>query len=165
MRLFTACVVSGMVVLVTSCGARPQPQPAPPVAEPAPDSSPRVVAEAPDALVGPVFVAVTLEGEPVADGVESSIRFETEGRVVGAAGCNNFQGTYEVDGSTLTFGPMAITRKMCPPAQMDQEAAFLQAMERVRIFSWDDDGALLLGGEEGVPSRFVPVADGPETAE
>lgn len=165
MRLVTGTVLSASALLLASCGAGPQPQPAPPVAEQAPASAPQVAAEAPDELVGPLFVAVTLEGHPVAEDVESSIRFEPEGRVVGSAGCNNFQGSYEVDGSTLTFGPMAITRKMCPPAEMDQEAAFLQAMERVRIFTWDEDGALLLGGEDGEPSRFVRVTEGPETVE
>lgn len=164
MRSFRNLTLTTIVLLVAGCGAGPQSQPAPPVAEQAPEEDARVVAEAPDALVGRVFVAVTLEGEPVADGAESSIQFEVEGRVFGNAGCNNFQGTYEVDGSTLSFGPMAITRKMCPPALMDQEAAFLQAMEKVRIFTWDEDGSLLLGGEQGEPSRFIPVADTPETA-
>jgi heat shock protein HslJ len=162
MRWILGSMLSGVALAVTACGAAPQP--APPVAEQAPEEAAVVVDEAPDALIGRMFVAETLEGEPVADDVESTLRFESEGRVVGSAGCNNFQGTYEVEGSTLSFGPMAVTRKMCPPAVMDQEAAFLQAMEKVRIFTWGEDGSLLLGGEDGEPSRFVPFVDAPENA-
>jgi heat shock protein HslJ len=110
-----------------------------------------------------MFVAESLEGQPVTEGVESSIRFDAEGRATGSAGCNNFQGSYEVDGTSLSFGPMAVARKMCPPAVMDQESAFLQAIDRVTSFAWDDDRALLLMTDDGDPSRFLPVSSDDES--
>lgn len=165
MRWVTVSVVISIVVVMVGCGAGPTPQPSAPVAEQAPDDVARVADPAPEELVGPLFVATTLEGRPVAEGVDSSIRFEVEGRVVGNAGCNSFQGTYHLDESSIAFGPLATTRMMCPPAVMDQEAAFLQALERVRGIAWDDDGALLLRPDGGEPSRFVPVAEDGESTE
>lgn len=37
------------------------------------------------------------------------------GRVEGFAGCNTFQGPYRAGGATVTFGPLATTRRACPP--------------------------------------------------
>ena len=36
------------------------------------------------------------------------------GRVEGFAGCNTFQGPYRAGGTTVTFGPLATTRRACP---------------------------------------------------
>lgn len=35
------------------------------------------------------------------------------GRVEGFAGCNTFQGPYRAGGTTVTFGPLATTRRAC----------------------------------------------------
>ena len=37
-----------------------------------------------------------------------------DGRVEGFAGCNTFQGPYRAGGTTVTFGPLATTRRACP---------------------------------------------------
>lgn len=165
MRVMIVTVLWATALLTVACGVGPAPQPPAPAEEPAPEEAPQVETRAVDVLIGPVFVAATIEGRPVTEGVESSIRFEAEGRVVGNAGCNNLQGTYEVDGASMSFGPLAVTRKMCPPAMMDQEAVFLQALARVRSFEWTDDGALVLVPEEGDSSRFIPSPTEVEGAE
>lgn len=38
----------------------------------------------------------------------------TQGRVEGFAGCNGFTGPYRAGGTTVTFGPLATTRRACP---------------------------------------------------
>lgn len=166
MRTMSTFVTGMLVVMVTACGAGPSDTPvtAEPetVAEPAAEAQERLAAEAPEALIGPVFMARTIEGEPVSEEVRSSLRFEAEGRVFGNAGCNSFRGTYEIDGSSISFGPLAATKMMCPPDVMEQETAFLQALERVRSFGFDDDGFLQLAAEDGASSRFEPVAVEPE---
>lgn len=50
--------------------------------------------------------------------------------VTGIAGCNNYNASYQTDRNKLSFGPAAITRKMCstPPGIMQQENAFLAAL-------------------------------------
>lgn len=49
-----------------------------------------------------------------ADGVDSWIRFDEDGKVAGNDGCNGFAGSYETDGPKLTFGPLAGTQMACP---------------------------------------------------
>ena len=50
-----------------------------------------------------------------------------ESRVNGNAGCNNFFGSYEVDGETLSFGQMGATMMACLDG-METEQAFLAAL-------------------------------------
>ena len=65
-----------------------------------------------------------------------TLAFADGGKVSGAAGCNNFMGTYQASGSSLTFGPAAATRKMCAQeGVMQQEQQFLRALETVATAS------------------------------
>ena len=85
-----------------------------------------------------------------AQGTSLSLEFDGAGGASGSAGCNRFRASYLVDGKTISFGEAALTRKMCEESVMDQESAFLKALERssvVRIEAdrlelRDDDGAL-----------------------
>ena len=56
--------------------------------------------------------------------------FGPDGQVAGSAGCNNFTGTYTVDGTKLTIGPLATTRKACvsPEGISEQETDYLAAL-------------------------------------
>jgi heat shock protein HslJ len=69
----------------------------------------------------------------VQTGTRLTVEFMSERRVSGSAGCNSFVGTYTAAGSVLTIGPLASTRKAClqPEGIMEQEAAFLRALETV----------------------------------
>jgi heat shock protein HslJ len=70
-----------------------------------------------------------------------------ETRVTGFGGCNGFGGSYELDGERLSLGPLMGTMMACPGA-MDQEHAFMTALEAVR--SWRIEGQHLeLLDEEG----------------
>ena len=46
-----------------------------------------------------------------------------DGSASGSGGCNNFSGPYEVDGDSLTIGPLAGTMMACEEAKMAVEAA------------------------------------------
>jgi len=65
------------------------------------------------------------------------ILYPKERRVSGSGGCNSFDGSYELDGDRLTFGPLASTRMACPKG-MDTEQAFHEAMGRVS--GWKIEG-------------------------
>jgi len=82
------------------------------------------------------------------------VTFGEDGKVSGNAGCNNFSGSYEVDGDSISIGPLATTRKMCaqPEGVMETEQAFLQNLDNAATFSitgdtltlFDKDGGKLL---------------------
>ena len=72
-----------------------------------------------------------------------------EGNASGFGGCNNFMGGYELDGDSISIGPLAGTLMACEEPKMAAETAYLPALEAAD--SWAvEDGELVLssGGEE-----------------
>ena len=53
----------------------------------------------------------------------------TADAVSGSSGCNTYTGGYKLDGLDVTIGPLASTQKACEQPLMDQEAAFLKALQ------------------------------------
>ena len=70
--------------------------------------------------------------------VKSIAGFEN-GQVTGNTGCNNYNGTYDVDGNRISFGPMASTLMACPPPETEQEQGYLSALGMVSTFAVDGD--------------------------
>ena len=69
--------------------------------------------------------------------------------MTGSAGCNTFTGSVAIDGSTLEVGPLATTRMACAdPAVGEQETAFLQALQATTGYTVDDEGRLVLTGDD-----------------
>ena len=63
--------------------------------------------------------------------------------VGGEAGCNSYTGTYGTNGSFLRVGPLATTRMACEQPIMDQETAFLAALQGVAKIEQRADTLLL----------------------
>jgi heat shock protein HslJ len=72
----------------------------------------------------------------------------------GFAGCNNFFGGYELDGSSLKFGPVGATRMFCPDLQMSLETEVFKALDKTMEWKISDD-VLLLFDDSEVLARFV----------
>jgi heat shock protein HslJ len=85
----------------------------------------------------------------------------TDGRATGSAGCNTYTAAYTVDGSNVTFGPAATTRKMCarPKGVMEQEQAFLKALATVATAQVERD-RLVLRTAAGAIALSLVRADG-----
>jgi heat shock protein HslJ len=64
-------------------------------------------------------------------GTEISLDFGTDGTLSGKAGCNNYNGGFEVDGAALKVGALASTMMACesPEGVMDQEQQYLAALQ------------------------------------
>jgi heat shock protein HslJ len=66
----------------------------------------------------------------------------------GNASCNQYFGPYQIDGSSITFGPLASTEMFCgEPGVMDQEAAYLAALATVDTWSMDGETLILSDGD------------------
>ncbi len=89
---------------------------------------------------------------PPLDGTEITAEFMGD-RLGGDSGCNRYTTGYEVNGTELSFGPVASTRRACEPPVMDQEMQFLTALDAVTGYHWGDRGELVLhytlGADEG----------------
>jgi heat shock protein HslJ len=79
-----------------------------------------------------------------------TLTFE-DGSASGNASCNQYFGSYEIDGSSLTFGPLASTEMFCgEPGVMDQETAYLAALASVDTWSIDGETLILSSGDTEV---------------
>ena len=67
-----------------------------------------------------------------------TLEFQPGGMVAVRADCNRGSGSYLLNGDSLTFGPLAMTRAMCPPGSKDGE--FLRGLAAVQgqLFRGDD---------------------------
>lgn len=111
----------------------------------------------PSPLVGTSWLLEDIDGDGVVEGARSTLAFESETAVRGNTGCNGMQGRAEIEGSTLRIGPLATTRRACPPAIMDQETRYLAALATVA--GWRiEAGNLLLFDANGEPRlKFLIV--------
>lgn len=106
-------------------------------------------------MTGLDWLAEDIRGGGVIDNVQTTLSISAGGEVSGSGGCNNLRGTAQLDGNSLAFGAIATTRKMCPPAVMDQEAKFLRALELTREFRFDGPYLKFLDGTGTELVRFA----------
>lgn len=106
-------------------------------------------------FAGAEWVLEDLNGTGVVDHLQTTLLFDGRDRLSGQGGCNRYMAQAQLANNRLTVGAIASTKKLCPPAVMDQENRYFQALqnaERVRL-----DGAFLLIYSQGVkaPLRFT----------
>ena len=107
---------------------------------------------------------VDANGAEATPAVDSTIQFQ-DGQVSGSGGCNNYSGSYTLDGDQLTIGPVASTMMACIGPAMDQEQAFHANLGNVASFEIVDNqlhlldagGATLLTFEQQVTPSLTGV--------
>lgn len=143
-----------VVLISVMLGCSPAPTPTP---EPKPEAAPEAISTAESmSLEGTEWIVVSIDGTPAADDVQSTISFQTEGNASGSAGCNNYFGSWAVEGDSIAFGHVGSTRMMCPPPQMDQEDRFLTALGQAERFEIGDGALLIYSTGQAGPIRLVP---------
>ena len=74
-----------------------------------------------------------------------------DGNAAGNASCNQYGGSYDLDGSSITFGPFFSTEMFCgDPGVMDQEMAYLAALQSVDAWAVDGETLTLSSGGDPV---------------
>jgi heat shock protein HslJ len=79
---------------------------------------------------------------------EATLLLGEDGTISGSTGCNRFSGGYELDGTTLTAGPLATTRMACEEALMDQERAVLDVLDAGPLELTLDGSTLRVAGTD-----------------
>jgi len=88
-----------------------------------------------------------------------TINFEGD-EISGTASCNGYGGSYELSGSTISFGNLAMTEMACfPDETMTAEAMYGQALMMVDTVSLDEVLTLSGGGAELVFEALPAVPD------
>ncbi|QYJ74540.1 META domain-containing protein [Shewanella sp. FJAT-52076] len=89
-----------------------------------------------------------VKDRPVIDYSPAKLVFEEGNKLLGNNSCNNFFGSFKLQGNQLLLTPSGTTRKACVDALMDQEARVADALPRVRKLD-EAEGKLRLFDSEG----------------
>lgn len=99
-----------------------------------PAAQPNLPAEQPE-LPGTRWVLTDLNGTaPIADRAPT-LEFGADGRATGTGSCNQYFGSYTIDGGTLNVGQLGSTMMACEEPVMQQEISFLQTLGTAAIFT------------------------------
>lgn len=98
--------------------------------------------------------------DPVPDSMTITLEIAGDEAVSGSAGCNNYRSSCTLNGQSIRFAPISMTKKMCPnpPDVMAWEQRFVTALAESTVYQLD--GALLqLQGPEGATLHFRPASE------
>lgn len=106
-------------------------------------------------LTAQTWTLVEVNGVPaVADGI-ATLTFE-DGALTGNGGCNNFQTTYAIDGSSMTVtSPIAATMMACSPDVTQQETAVFGALENTETYSISGSELELIGASGNTLATYT----------
>jgi heat shock protein HslJ len=98
-----------------------------------------------DPLAGTAWKLESYEVPPsptvhAAPGAIATLVFDTAGALGGSTGCNQFGGTYTIDGSRLSIGLGPMTQMACAAPEVNtQEAALVKLLAQVTGFAITGD--------------------------
>ncbi len=158
-------------LLISACQPAPAPTepPAPPTPPPAATTTTKpepqstaepVVASAPEVdlsaqLVGPLWLLLGYgdAGNPtvIEPGTTVTAQFAEDGSLNGSAGCNNFFGSYEMNGEQIKIGPLGSTMMACEQG-MNQEAILLAALQSAYKIAFTPQAA---SRSSTTPARYM----------
>lgn len=101
-------------------------------------------------LAGSEWLVRDFAGEAVQG--EAWIAFKVDGKAIGHGGCNRFNASYTESLGKIEVGSLAMTRMACPPALMELEVVFVEALaaaggmiaNHLVLALFDPDGLLLV---------------------
>lgn len=96
------------------------------------------------------WLAEDIGGRGVIDNAQTTLSIAAEGGVSGSGACNRYSGRATIAGDAISFGPLAATRRACPPALMDQEQRFFDALATTHTYAIDGP-FLMLYDQAGQP--------------
>ncbi len=109
----------------------------------------------------------SLEGVPwvLASGVDvdgweavaPSLTFE-DGQASGSSGCNQFTGSYAVDGSSLELVGIAMTAMGCPPPADEVEQASMDALQGTAGWRLEGEELVLVDADDAELLRYRPAS-------
>jgi polar amino acid transport system substrate-binding protein len=101
-------------------------------------------------LIGTTWILETLNGAPVIPGSEITAVFGDASNISGSAGCNTYNGSYTVNGSSLLVQNISNTQQNCPAPDgvMPQERSYINVLGSSSGFRIDGN-QLSIRGTQG----------------
>lgn len=81
---------------------------------------------------------------PALEDVEAFVTFNEDGTVTGTSGCNEFGGSYTVDGNEIAFEEITSTLMLCDTPLMGQEEAMYQVLSETVAFQFEGNTLTLM---------------------
>jgi heat shock protein HslJ len=82
---------------------------------------------------------------------DAFIQFDVaNSRYFGNAGCNNFNGSYKIDGNKISLGATAMTKMFCGGEGMKVEDIFAKILHKIDSYQIIGDHLVLRSGENVV---------------
>lgn len=79
--------------------------------------------------------------------VEAGLTFNEDGTVTGTSGCNEFGGSYTVQGDQITFNEIVSTLMLCDTPVMDQEEAIQQVLTETASYKIERNILTITNGD------------------
>ena len=70
---------------------------------------------------------------------DGNLSFDDDAAVSGQGGCNQFFGDYQVEGDSISFGPLGSTLMSCGEQLDQQEFAYLSALQEAETYQMSSD--------------------------
>ncbi len=110
-------------------------------------------------LVGPLWQLTAYNNgrggvQSIQTGTQPTAMFGADGQITGSGGCNSFSGPYQSTSTTLTIGPLASTFKACDQPIMDQETAYLNALQQTSTYRFDNGRLVLVDASGAMQAIF-----------
>ncbi|MCL4833371.1 MAG: META domain-containing protein [Caldilineaceae bacterium] len=91
-----------------------------------------------------------------------TLELSADGTAGGQVDCNQFSGSYSLDGSALTFGPLSSTRAMCPEDSLYDR--YMQGLGDTNSFVLQDGHLFVAFGPDAGILEFAPATDSASAA-
>jgi heat shock protein HslJ len=111
----------------------------------------------PSSLEGVPWVLVSGVDVDGWEAVAPSLTFE-DGQASGSSGCNQFGGSYTVDGNSLELGEIAMTSMGCPPPADEVERASMDALQGTAGWRLEGEELVLVDGDDAELLRYRPAS-------
>jgi heat shock protein HslJ len=98
-------------------------------------------------LTGISWRLTSLNGQAVLPDTFINAEFDDGGNVGGTNGCNRYSGPYQAGSSSISIGPLMSTMMACPDMVMEQEQAYMTALQSASTYKIKGN-VLELRGEE-----------------
>ncbi len=111
-------------------------------------------------LLGKVWQCESMFDRDVVGDAPLTLEFLADGTLKGSGGCNTFTGRYDIAAASMTFGPLAATKKACGPAVGEQEYTFMTFLAQIKSFAVDGDELELFIADSTKPMLFTSGGGG-----
>ncbi len=93
-------------------------------------------AEAADGSIHEIrWLIESVKGAGTIDTSKAFLTIAPDGKVATTIGCNRMSSMAKIDGTAISFGPIAATRMACPERLMQQEQLYGAALAATRSFT------------------------------